>query len=47
MTFMMLIRVCVRAPVMLVSATVLAWQLNGELVTVSSLQSPCWAGCWR
>ena len=34
MTFMMLIRVCVRAPVMLVSATVLAWQLNGELVTV-------------
>ena len=44
MTFMMLIRVCVRAPVMLVSATVLAWQLNGELVTVFLIASPVLGG---
>lgn len=47
MTFMMLIRVCVRAPVMLVSATVLAWQLNGELVTVFLIAIPVLGGCWR
>lgn len=44
MTFMMLIRVCVRAPVMLVSATVLAWQLNGELVTVFLIAIPVLGG---
>ena len=44
MTFMMLIRVCVRAPVMLVSATVLAWQLNGELVTVFRIAIPVLGG---
>ena len=44
MTFMMLIRVCVRAPVMLVSATVLAWQLNGELVTVFLIALPVLGG---
>lgn len=44
MTFMMLIRVCVRAPVMLVSATVLAWQLNGELVTVFLIAVPVLGG---
>ena len=46
MTFMMLIRVCVRAPVMLVSATVLAWQLNGELVTVFLIAIPVLGGMW-
>ena len=44
MTFMMLIRVWVRAPVMLVSATVLAWQLNGELVTVFLIAIPVLGG---
>lgn len=44
MTFMMLIRVCVRAPVMLVSATVLVWQLNGELVTVFLIAIPVLGG---
>ena len=44
MTFMMLIRVCVRAPVMLVSATVLAWQLKGELVTVFLIAIPVLGG---
>ena len=44
MTFMMLIRVCVRAPVMIVSATVLAWQLNGELVTVFLIAIPVLGG---
>ena len=44
MTFMMLIRVCVCAPVMLVSATVLAWQLNGELVTVFLIAIPVLGG---
>lgn len=44
MTFMMLIRVCLRAPVMLVSATVLAWQLNGELVTVFLIAIPVLGG---
>lgn len=44
MTFMMLIRVCVRAPVMLVSATVLAWQLNGELVMVFLIAIPVLGG---
>ncbi len=44
MTFMMLIRVYVRAPVMLVSATVLAWQLNGELVTVFLIAIPVLGG---
>ena len=44
MTFMMLIRVCVRAPVMLVSATVLAWQLNGELDTVFLIAIPVLGG---
>ena len=44
MTFMMLIRVCVRAPVMLVSATVLAWQLNGELGTVFLIAIPVLGG---
>ena len=44
MTFMMLIRVCVRAPVMLVSATVLAWKLNGELVTIFLIAIPVLGG---
>ncbi len=44
MTFMMLIRVCVRAPVMLVSATVLAWQLDGERVTVCLIAIPVLGG---
>lgn len=44
MTFMMLIRICVRAPVMLVSATVLAWKLNGELVTIFLIAIPVLGG---
>ena len=44
MTFMMLIRVCVRAAVLLVTAKVLAWELNGELVTVFLIAIPVLGG---
>lgn len=43
-TFMMLIRICVRAPVMLVSATVFAWRINGELVAVFLVAIPVLGG---
>ncbi len=39
-TFMMIIRMCVRAPIMLVSATIMATKLNGTLATVFAFAIP-------
>ncbi len=39
-TFMMIIRMCVRAPIMLISATIMATRLNGTLATVFAFAIP-------
>ena len=44
MAFMMIIRIMVRAPVMLVSATIMAYQINSSLVSVFLIAIPFLAG---